>query len=112
MGSSVKKLDIIHQQLLTMQQNMTDKLASIKATVSKEANTDWSEQAQERENDEVLDALGNEVRRELQLVNLALHRMKEGDYEYCGACGEVINIERLKVLPFTNHCIKCASKRD
>lgn len=112
MGSSVKNLDIIHQQLLTMQQSMTDKLASIKETVTKEANTDWSEQAQERENDEVLDALGNEVRRELQLVNLALHRMKEGDYEYCDDCGELINIERLKVLPFTNHCIKCASKRD
>ena len=111
MTSNVKDLDLIRQQLLTMQHSMSEKLASIKETVSKEANTDWSEQAQERENDEVLDALGNEVRRELQLVNLALHRMKGGDYEYCDDCGELINIERLKVLPFTNHCIGCASKR-
>jgi len=91
---------------------LAEKLERIKGQLTTEANTDWSEQAQERENDEVMDALGNEVRRELQLVNLALHRMKEGDYEYCDDCGENINIERLKVLPYTMHCISCASKRD
>jgi len=102
----------IKQQLIMLQQELADKLERIKSHVTSEANSDWSEQAQERENDEVIDALGNEVRRELNLVNLALHRMKEGDYEFCGDCGETINIERLKVLPFTQHCIKCASKRD
>lgn len=102
----------IHQQLITLQQELSDKLERIKTHVTTEANSDWSEQAQERENDEVIDALGNEVRRELQLVNLALFRMKEGEYEYCDDCGESINIERLKILPYTQHCIGCASKRD
>lgn len=108
----MRQLREIHQQLLTMQQELSGKLERIKNHVTTEANTDWSEQAQERENDEVIDALGNEVRRELQLVNLALHRMKEGDYEFCEDCGDNINIERLKILPYTQHCIKCASKRD
>ncbi len=102
----------IRQQLLALQQELSEKLERIKNHVTTEANSDWSEQAQERENDEVMDALGNEVRRELQLVNLALHRMKEGDYEFCDDCGETINIERLKILPYTQLCIKCASKRD
>lgn len=102
----------IRQQLLKLQEDLAKKLERIKEHVTQEANTDWSEQAQERENDEVMDALGNEVRRELQLVNLALHRMKEGEYEFCQDCGESINMERLKVLPYTEHCIKCASKRD
>jgi RNA polymerase-binding transcription factor len=99
-------------QLTEMQVQLSEKLERIVKNVTKEANSDWSEQAQERENDEVMDALGNEVRRELKLVNVALHRIKAGDYQYCADCGEDIAIERLKVLPFTQHCIKCASKRD
>lgn len=102
----------IRQKLLALQEELAEKLERIKHHVTTEANSDWSEQAQERENDEVMDALGNEVRRELQLVNLALHRMKEGDYEFCDDCGDSINIERLKILPYTHLCIKCASKRD
>jgi len=106
------QLIAIHQQLIELQQSLSHKLEQIKSRVATEANSDWSEQAQERENDEVIDALGNEVRRELQLVNLALHRMKEGEYEVCQDCGETINFERLKVLPYTEHCISCATKRD
>jgi len=102
----------LKQQLVGLQEELADKLERIKSRMTQEANSDWSEQAQERENDEVIDALGNEVRRELSLVNLALHRMKEGDYEFCDDCGDSINMERLKVLPYTSHCIKCASKRD
>lgn len=99
-------------QLVEMQSQLTTKLERIVNNVKKEANSDWAEQAQERENDEVIDALGNEVRRELKLVNVALHRMSEGEYQYCADCGEDIAIERLKVVPFTQHCISCASKRD
>lgn len=99
-------------RLIELQAQLTEKLERIVKNVTKEANSDWAEQAQERENDEVMDALGNEVRRELKLVNIALHRLNEGEYQYCADCGEDIAIERLKVLPFTQHCIKCASKRD
>ncbi|MDP2561944.1 TraR/DksA family transcriptional regulator [Psychrobium sp. 1_MG-2023] len=106
----MEQLQNIRQQLIQMQQELSDKLERIVNHITTEANSDWSEQAQERENDEVIDALGNEMRRELKLVNLALHRMKEGEYEFCEDCGETINIERLKVLPYTQHCIKCASK--
>lgn len=102
----------IRIQLTEMQLQLSEKLERIVKNVTKAANSDWTEQAQERENDEVMDALGNEVRRELKLVNVALHRIDEGDYQYCADCGEDIAIERLKVLPFTQLCIKCASKRD
>jgi len=99
-------------RLKSLQSELTDKLDSIKDSVTKKANTDWSDQAQERENDEVLDALGNEVRRELNLVNSALHRIKTGDYQYCEDCGQSINPSRLNVMPYTQHCIECATKHD
>ena len=39
-------------QLVEMQSQLTDKLERIVKNVTKEANSDWSEQAQERENAE------------------------------------------------------------
>lgn len=99
-------------RLKTLQKELNHKLDSIKENVTQAANADWNEQAQERENDEVLDALGNEVRRELNLVNGALHRIKLGEYEYCDDCGQNIDISRLNILPYTQYCITCASKRD
>jgi len=99
-------------RLKALQIELTDKLNSIKENVTRKANTDWSDQAQERENDEVLDALGNEVRRELNLVNSALHRVKTGDYQYCEECGQTINTSRLNILPYTQYCIECATKHD
>ena len=37
-----------------------------------EHSADWSEQAQERQNDEVLEAIGNESQHELTQINVAL----------------------------------------
>ncbi len=99
-------------RLKVMQSELNNKLDSIKENVTTAANADWNEQAQERENDEVLDALGNEVRRELNLVNGALHRINIGEYEFCDDCGQTINPSRLEILPYTQYCIDCASKRD
>ena len=99
-------------RLKVMQSELNNKLDSIKENVTTAANADWNEQAQERENDEVLDALGNEVRRELNLVNSALHRINIGEYEFCNDCGKHINPSRLEILPYTQYCIDCASKRD
>lgn len=106
------EFDDMRTRLVEMQHLLTEKLERIVQNLTTEANTDWSEQAQERENDEVMDALGNEVRRELRQVNVALHRLEAGEYQYCTDCGEDIALERLHVVPFTEHCIKCASKRD
>ena len=73
---------------------------------------DFSEQATERENDEVLDALGEAGRRELAQINRALARIDRGEYGICSSCGETIAEGRLAVLPFADLCIACADKRD
>ena len=107
----MNELSHFETRLNELQSTLNSKLDSIKKNVTTAPNTDWSEQAQERENDEVIDALGNEIKRELNLVNTALHRIKQGDYLYCDDCGAEINLSRLEILPYTLHCITCASKR-
>lgn len=73
---------------------------------------DFAEQAVQRENEEVVDALGNEARRELARVRDALKRMDEGVYGVCEACGENIPPARLKALPQARLCAECASRQE
>lgn len=48
----------------------------------------------------------------LREVEDALDRLEEGIYGVCEDCGASINLERLKVLPFTTCCVKCQKKRE
>lgn len=69
---------------------------------------DWSEQASERENDEVLNALESEAKVEIQLLSNAITRIDNGHYGYCQTCGDTINPARLAVQPAAIKCINCA----
>lgn len=59
-------------------------------------------------------AQGLEQRRlvEIQRIDAALHRMEEGEYGYCTACGEPIAAERLRLDPTAPMCITCARAND
>jgi len=71
-------------------------------------SSDWAEQAVERENEEVLEALGNASLDEIQSIKNALQRIENGTYFNCESCGEEINPERLKLLVSTDLCTDCA----
>lgn len=100
----------IEERLNARKHDLLDRLEKVKRDVTAEHSADWSEQAQERQNDEVLEAIGNESREELKKVSLALERISRGEYDICSRCGDEINLERLKVVPYTSLCIKCANK--
>ena len=74
--------------------------------------SDFSEQAVEREEEEVLDALGEAGRRELSQINRTLARIDAGEYGICAECGVEIPEARLEVLPHSEFCVSCAEKLD
>lgn len=45
-------------------------------------------------------------------IDEALHAISKGMYGVCDICGELINKERLAVLPFARNCIKCQSEME
>lgn len=104
--------EVLGQRLKTRQDELRQRVASIARDVTRRAAADWSEQAQERENDEVLDALGNEAMTELRLIQKALERMEVGDYGVCTGCGGSIPMARLEIMPYTNLCVKCAESQE
>ena len=100
-------------RLLKMQAKLTRRLDAIDKDIRHEGMTaDWSEQATERENDEVLESLGNLSARQLAKINTALQRIDSGEYFYCSVCGDKIPAPRLELLPFTNYCVACAQSHE
>jgi RNA polymerase-binding protein DksA len=70
---------------------------------------DFAEQAVELENGETLVALDREVNAELRAIETAFRRLDDGSYGECSECGEPISEQRLHALPYTSHCIGCAT---
>jgi RNA polymerase-binding transcription factor DksA len=71
-------------------------------------SADFAEQATERENDDVLLALGDEWHHELQDIDHALDKLENGTYGECDTCGESINPARLEAIPTAHQCMMCA----
>jgi DnaK suppressor protein len=108
-------LQDLRRQLEQLRDDLQARLDRVARHVRHEAEPlekDFAEQAVQRENEEVVDALGNEARRELARVRDALKRMDEGLYGVCEACGENIPPARLKALPQARLCAECAARQE
>ena len=88
---------------------LTARLERITANVRRGYHADSKERAKEMEDAEVVDALGNETRRELVMISDTLRRIEAGEYGRCEECGAEIRDERLRAQPYATVCIDCAS---
>ena len=104
--------DDIRAQLLAKQSELSARLENIKSNITRGRSADSQEQAQELENAEVVDALGNEARHELHLIAKALDQIRNGHYGDCVDCGNSIPPARLQAYPFAERCIDCATKEE
>ena len=96
------------KQILTTRLNeLTERLERLKVDAGRSHSSDFAEMAQERENDEVVDAIGNETREEIRQIQTALVRVDEGSYGKCQQCGEAIAEQRLAVVPSAANCTNC-----
>ena len=104
-------LDYFRDKLMTLKSDMSQRIKAIDKDIRHEGmSADWTEQAVERENDEVLDSLGNASENELVMIKAALKRIDSGEYFICDKCGEDIPASRLELIPFAATCVSCAEK--
>ncbi|MCB1687094.1 MAG: TraR/DksA family transcriptional regulator [Halioglobus sp.] len=89
--------------------SLQSRLASLKKDATQPHSSDSSEQAQERENDEVVDAIANETRLSIRVIQATLKRIEDGTYGACEACGEPIGEARLNAIPEATRCVSCVS---
>lgn len=98
------------KKLKKLKKELKIRIKSIKNSLTSARSKDWEEAAVEAENDEVLEGIYSESAAELLQVRFALKRIKSGEYAECAECAEDINKKRLKIMPFTTLCIKCAQQ--
>ena len=99
----------VFEYLKAKQEELLVRISAIENDFKKGRSQDFTEQTTERENDQVLDEIRHEAKTELHLVNEALQRLEQDQYDICSQCKQSINPERLRALPYINTCIKCAS---
>ena len=105
-GGSV---DALRAELQAKKQELSARLERITANLQRGFDSDSKEMAKELEDSEVVDALGNEARAEIAKISAALVRLDNGRYGTCSECSEPIEVDRIKVYPYADECIECAT---
>ena len=98
------------KKLKKLKKELETRIKELKTSLTSKRSEDWSEAAVEAENDEVLEGIYAESAQELLQVDHALQRIAQSEYGECEECGAEINKKRLKIMPFTTLCIKCAQQ--
>lgn len=98
----------LRKELEQKKVELTARLERINANLRRGTAADSKERAKQFEDNEVVDALGNEARDELAKISAALRRMDAGEYGICVECGMPISAARLQAYPYAEECIECA----
>lgn len=100
--------ELFKPALEKLQNDLSRRIEAIKNDFQQGRSADFSEQATEQENEEVLVQLKADAEAELMQVNSALHKIKNGEFGDCEKCEEPISEQRLQAIPYATHCINCA----
>lgn len=104
-------LEDVRKQLIERKRELLVRAGEVHADITRAAgplDKDFAEQVVQMENDAVLAGLSQSTAAEISQINRALKRIDEGQYGQCAVCGEVIDERRLKALPHSDRCIRCA----
>jgi RNA polymerase-binding protein DksA len=101
--------DGLRDRLENKKSELSVRLERITANLRRGLESDSKERAVQLEDSEVVDALGNEARKELAKISQALRRMDAGEYGLCSSCGSAIAAKRIEAYPYAGECIECAT---
>jgi DnaK suppressor protein len=68
-------------------------------------------EASEESNHDRVVALIEELNLKLADIDQALIRIADGNYGFCSSCGNMIDTDRLNILPTATLCLPCEKKR-
>jgi len=90
-----------------LRKRLTADLAQLGSQKLGTAASDVADAAFDHTGEELSSQLAELEARELNQVERALLRLKQGTYGLCEACSCKIPVARLNVLPYSTLCIKC-----
>ncbi len=105
----MKPIEVRKEELEGRLAELKARIARIEGELEQPLSDSFSEQAVEREEEEVLEDLGAAGVQEIRMIESALDRIANGSYGICARCGDPIGEQRLDVLPHTPLCRDCAA---
>lgn len=106
-------LVIVAEALRNRRSELSSRLEAVRADqrrAGEPLSSDSEDRASQRENDDVVDAIGATARTELARIEAALERIAKGTYGVCVECGRPISSGRLQAIPYVERCSICAAK--
>ncbi|MDH5517451.1 MAG: TraR/DksA family transcriptional regulator [Gammaproteobacteria bacterium] len=107
----MKNIEDYKHQLETLREEFRERIIALDKDLhhtEEPVEKDFSEQATQLENSDVLNALDDEARSAIIQIDNALFRISNDSFGICEACGKPINEDRLQAIPYASLCIKCA----
>lgn len=101
------RTEVFRSRLVGRRKELSDRLGRIEGDLDVARSNDDDDRAIEREDDEVLEALGEAGLAELRAIDAALLRIDEGKFGRCTRCGMAISEERLHAVPHAALCMTC-----
>jgi len=102
----------LRQELAEMEQHQVKTEEKPVADVSGSYDDDLVDVATETFEREKGLALESSVQGMLQMVEDALRRARTGTYGVCDGCGRLIDMNRLRAIPYARLCIKCKEREE
>jgi len=100
--------EVFRTELTRKKSELSERLERISKNLRRGYEADSKERAKQLEDNEVVDALGNEAREEISKITAALQRIDSGAFGFCVECGQPIEEGRIKAYPYADECIDCA----
>jgi DnaK suppressor protein len=100
----------LHNQLVARRMELRKKLSDDMNNLRNQESDltgDSADAAFESGSDEMASQLAELDSRELDQIDRALQRLKQGTYGACEACQSKIPVGRLNALPYSTLCIEC-----
>lgn len=108
--------DILETIRVTLEEEKTHVVARIETLIAQDPFSDPgrlndnaasdAEASEESDHDRYV-ALVDELKSQLSKINGALVRIGEGTYGFCTNCHEMIDTDRLAILPTATLCLSC-----
>jgi DnaK suppressor protein len=95
----------LQEQAQLLKGNMSTTAASVVAY--QQTSGDYGDMSQQSEQEWLFLSQNRANAKELERIELALRRIKEGTYGICSRCTQPISPRRLQAIPWAECCVEC-----
>jgi DnaK suppressor protein len=110
---SKSERDHFRMLLIAMKEHLTGQVASLKGdSLKREDGVNSAEDGTDAFERQFALTIASAENHDLVEIDEALQRLEEGFYGVCEECTNLIEMPRLKALPFVRKCVQCQSKTE